>query len=150
MSTYSSKLRDPRWQKKRLEVLEASNWHCDCCDDSNAELQVHHMIYRKGVNPWEYNIGDLITLCATCHKEYTDLQQQAAESMLTYIQSFPSFQYGFFRIIGFMNAACEQPTMDNNSYNAGYLAGRVAELAQFNNAEIESKMNEYNAMKGDV
>jgi hypothetical protein len=35
---YSDKLKDPRWQKKRLEVFERDGWCCQCCGDSESPL----------------------------------------------------------------------------------------------------------------
>lgn len=66
--TYSEKLKDPRWQKKRLEILERDKFTCKKCDDTETTLHVHHLKYQKGKNPWEYNKKDLITLCEHCHQ----------------------------------------------------------------------------------
>jgi hypothetical protein len=66
--TYSEKLRDPRWQKKRLEVMQRDNFTCQLCDDKDTTLNVHHCYYDRGKNPWEYDIASLITLCENCHK----------------------------------------------------------------------------------
>jgi hypothetical protein len=30
--SYGDLLRDPRWQKKRLEMLDAAEWKCTCCE----------------------------------------------------------------------------------------------------------------------
>jgi len=30
-------------------------------------LHVHHITYKKDMNPWDYTQNDLITLCDTCH-----------------------------------------------------------------------------------
>lgn len=65
--TYSEKLRDPRWQKRRLEVLSRDNFQCLFCDSKVCELQVHHKVYRKGAEPWDYDLDDLVTACAECH-----------------------------------------------------------------------------------
>ena len=32
------------------------------------QLQVHHLRYRLGLAPWEYDDEELITLCIDCHK----------------------------------------------------------------------------------
>lgn len=63
--TYSEKLKDPRWQKKRLLVLERDNWTCRHCGDKSTELQVHHLKYNG--NPWDAKSEDLITVCKVCH-----------------------------------------------------------------------------------
>jgi hypothetical protein len=34
MSGYYLKLRDPRWQKKRLEVFELAAFKCELCNDT--------------------------------------------------------------------------------------------------------------------
>jgi hypothetical protein len=70
---YSDKLKDPRWQKKRLEVFERDGWCCQCCGDSESPLNVHHKYYNKNKNPWEYQLEELMTLCDQCHEvEYND------------------------------------------------------------------------------
>jgi hypothetical protein len=65
--TYSEKLKDPRWQKKRLEILERDGWKCMCCGDKDNTLHVHHIFYIPNTEPWEIHNGFLITLCETCH-----------------------------------------------------------------------------------
>lgn len=66
--TYSDKLLDPRWQKKRLKIFERDNWSCVCCADSSSTLSVHHKSYN--VNPWNVENDQLMTLCVLCHKLY--------------------------------------------------------------------------------
>lgn len=63
--TYSEKLKDPRWQKKRLKILERDSFKCHYCNDEKTQLQVHHLKYNG--EPWESNDKYLITLCAHCH-----------------------------------------------------------------------------------
>lgn len=65
---YSEKLKDPRWQKKRLEILERDNWTCRGCGGKETTLHVHHIAYLSGIEPWDIPDGFLITLCKTCHK----------------------------------------------------------------------------------
>lgn len=69
---YSKALADPRWQKKRLEKMQAAEWKCEICKDGTEELHVHHLSYRKSaggdfVNPWDYELNELKCLCKTCH-----------------------------------------------------------------------------------
>ena len=68
---YSDKLRDPRWQKKRLEIFDRDEWMCQLCQDSEQTLHVHHLFYQKGKEPWEYENEHLLTLCESCHEEET-------------------------------------------------------------------------------
>jgi hypothetical protein len=67
--TYSEKLRDPRWQKKRLKILERDHWTCVYCASSDKTLDVHHSVYGRGVDPWDANDYFLITTCTDCHKQ---------------------------------------------------------------------------------
>jgi len=66
---YKQMLKDPRWQKKRLEVFERAGWKCESCGDGTTELHVHHVEYKKGAKPWEYSMNDLQCLCKHCHKK---------------------------------------------------------------------------------
>lgn len=69
-SDYSKLLQDPRWQKKRLEIMQRDNFTCQMCGNgltSGVPLNVHHYVYHKGYLPWEYPDKDLITLCRDCH-----------------------------------------------------------------------------------
>jgi hypothetical protein len=59
---------DPRWQKFRLDRLQASNWKCDACDDGSSTLHVHHRFYISGRKPWEYDPETLFVLCKECHE----------------------------------------------------------------------------------
>ena len=63
---YRDKLKDPRWQKKRLEVFESDNFTCQYCGDNKTELHVHHKRYKG--EPWEADMDDLITACSHCHQ----------------------------------------------------------------------------------
>ena len=64
---YLEKLKDPRWQKKRLEILERDGWRCKSCGSSECTLDVHSLFCFKGRDPWEINDGFLIALCDDCH-----------------------------------------------------------------------------------
>lgn len=68
MSKYSSMLRDPRWQKKRLEIMERDKFTCLSCGAKDKTLNVHHMYYRTGKKVWEYESDSLKTLCEDCHE----------------------------------------------------------------------------------
>jgi hypothetical protein len=73
--TYSEKLKDPRWQRKRLEILEAAGWKCEACNSNNVPLHVHHKFYQRGLAPWEYRAGALVSLCSSCHEEIEELSR---------------------------------------------------------------------------
>lgn len=76
--TYSEKLRDPRWQKRRLEILNRDGWACQFCGDKTNTLHVHHYFYHAGMEPWESTELDLVTLCESCHDYAEDVAHTAA------------------------------------------------------------------------
>lgn len=67
---YHDALKDPRWQKKRLEVMSAHKWTCQTCGDDKNTLHVHHPKYEPGRAPWEYD--NLVCLCEACHSKVHD------------------------------------------------------------------------------
>ena len=72
---YSDKLKDPRWQKKRLEILERDGWACQQCGDTDSTLHVHHRWYQSNLEPWGYPDQALVTLCETCHEGEADIKE---------------------------------------------------------------------------
>jgi len=67
--SYSELLKDPRWQKKRLEIFKRDKFTCKLCGDTETTLQVHHKEYIYGNDPWDYPNSMLVTLCEHCHHE---------------------------------------------------------------------------------
>lgn len=79
--TYLDKLRDPRWQRRRLEVLQRHYWRCDTCErgeDDGIPLHVHHKFYHlnydergrlQKADPWNYQDEDFRVLCDACHQQ---------------------------------------------------------------------------------
>ena len=63
--SYSEKLKSPKWQKKRLKILERDNFKCNLCGDEETQLHVHHLKYTG--NPYDAPDKDLETLCSDCH-----------------------------------------------------------------------------------
>lgn len=78
--SYSELLLDPRWQRKRLEILNRSDFSCERCGSTDKTLHVHHKKYRKGAKPWEYENDQLEALCHSCHKSRHELASEI-ESM---------------------------------------------------------------------
>lgn len=78
--SYAEKLKDPRWRKKRVEILIRDDYHCQNCGGAhiimpelrvkNIPLEVHHLLYFHGRDPWEYDNDNLVTLCKWCHGNY--------------------------------------------------------------------------------
>jgi len=58
--------KDPRWQKRRLQIMERDGWACVACRRTDETLHVHHKAYYG--MPWEVSDHDLQTLCEQCHE----------------------------------------------------------------------------------
>jgi 5-methylcytosine-specific restriction endonuclease McrA len=79
MTAYEEKLKDPRWQKRRLEIFSRDNWACTKCKNKISTLQVHHTEYIQGRAPWDYPGHYLITLCELCHLRVSDKMEVLPE-----------------------------------------------------------------------
>lgn len=63
--TYKEQLANPKWQKRRLKILERDKFSCKICKDTETELHVHHKRYTG--KAWQASDDDLETLCKHCH-----------------------------------------------------------------------------------
>jgi hypothetical protein len=72
-ATYTEKLEDPRWLRKRERILERCGHVCEECGVSLG-LEVHHCYYRYGREPWQYPDTALLALCRTCHKQRAKIE----------------------------------------------------------------------------
>lgn len=88
MSKYSELLLDPRWQKKRLQILERDQWTCRVCGDKTKTLHVHHTLYKRGVDPWDADDKTLVTLCSACHEAEPTAIREYTEDLLLMIKQF--------------------------------------------------------------
>lgn len=68
MQNYLEQLKDPRWQRLRLRVMERENFACEECHSSEKSLNVHHCFYLPDKAPWEYPLYTFRCLCEDCHK----------------------------------------------------------------------------------
>jgi 5-methylcytosine-specific restriction endonuclease McrA len=101
--TYSEKLQDPRWQKKRLKVMNRDKWLCLDCNESEKTLTVHHCRYSG--EPWEIEDKFLMTLCMDCHKSRQD-DENDAKMMVAQISSLMD-QNEFHEFVGRLaNVVC--------------------------------------------
>ena len=94
---YYEKLKDPRWQKKRLEIFKRDNFTCQSCFADDITLTVHHLYYEKGKEPWDYPNQALITLCIDCHRQEAEQQYETEKELIQVLRScglFNSDLYG--------------------------------------------------------
>ncbi len=73
--SYADKLRDPRWQRMRLEIMQRDGFKCLECGDTGETLNVDHGFYEYGRAPWEYPEWSLRTLCQTHHEHIGKLRK---------------------------------------------------------------------------
>ena len=98
--SYSELLKDPRWQRKRLEILARDDWKCSHCLRGDITLHVHHKLYRKGAKPWEYDGDCLTTLCAECHEQITEARR-LVDLALGHLDD-----YDLYEVLGFIRGLC--------------------------------------------
>lgn len=101
---YYEKLKDPRWQKLRLKILERDDWACQVCRGKEEMLVVHHRWYENDKEPWEYAEDALVTMCQQCHG-YEGGRRQEAEAKLIralkrvfFVDDLSNLEYGFSHI----------------------------------------------------
>ena len=81
-SEYAEKLRDPRWQRMRLKIMERDEFSCQRCYDSESTLNVHHRNYEYGKAPWDYPESWLVTLCEECHQSESEQRKGEEQTLL--------------------------------------------------------------------
>jgi hypothetical protein len=75
---YSERLADGRWQMFRTNLLNAVNWKCQDCGAEGKEgawMQIHHIFYLVGKDPWDYPESLLRCVCDSCHELRAPVEQ---------------------------------------------------------------------------
>ena len=78
-SVYGAKLKDKRWIKARYIILNRDEFTCQICSAKQEwgyQMQVHHIKYLDGKDPWEYPPSYLVTLCRQCHRKIHGLDPE--------------------------------------------------------------------------
>lgn len=86
---YSEDLRNPLWQKRRLEILQASNWKCCECGSALNTLEIHHSHYLRNAKPWEHPDELLICLCSDCHLARQNVEDSIKIEMMKRLHRVP-------------------------------------------------------------
>lgn len=86
--TYSELLKDPRWQKKRLKIMERDSFTCQVCLDTKMTLHIHHRRYIRGKKPWEYPDELLVTMCEQCHSYETQEREYLVAKLNAILQDY--------------------------------------------------------------
>ena len=120
--TYAEQIKRPEWQRKRLERLKISSFCCECCNNSEEELNVHHLLYKKGAMIWEYDNADLAVLCSTCHLKTHEIED-SLKAEITYL----SYQ-NKLRLLGYVcsfDGPIRGNLMETPEYRQGYADGKI-------------------------
>lgn len=83
---YAEQLKSPKWQKKRLEILERDNWTCQLCNGTEEQLHVHHTIYLPNRMAWEYENIHLVALCHACHADEKEAMEEQTSSLISVLK----------------------------------------------------------------
>lgn len=71
---YGQQLDDVRWKFKADNIRIRDKHQCRLCEAKKTQLDVHHIRYIYGREAWDYDDGDLVTLCHKCHEELHNWQ----------------------------------------------------------------------------
>ena len=86
MTNFKEQIKSPKWQKRRLEILQRDDFTCQMCGDKDKTLHVHHLYYDNEKEYWEYEDLNLITLCEDCHSEEHDCDKESINDSLTFLR----------------------------------------------------------------
>ena len=136
--TYKQQLADPRWQKRRLTMLDAAGWACRNCHSVVTQLHVHHIRYVKGRMAWEYQDHELEVLCADCHGAEHEFQEELGAAM-----AVTGYGQDFYRglVAGFLESGYDLFMEDHWPVcGDARFTGRIAHLFFHSDAETKRKV----------
>jgi DNA adenine methylase len=117
-AAYAEKLKDPRWQKMRLKIMERDCFECQRCCDSTSTLNVHHLIYGKG-EPWEVPESWLLTLCESCHEDETARRRDSEWGLIRSLRALGCLADDFDRLThGFEKFLRDNPRRNIRDYES--------------------------------
>lgn len=118
-SAFFAKYQHPKWQKRRLEVMANSDFSCSDCGNKDQTLNVHHVSYIKGRDPWDYGDDELRCLCSACHAQrHTDDDRFKAA-----LHKHKSTYGGVDELLGYLDAIQESWRPQASSHRGNYFLG---------------------------
>lgn len=129
--TYPELLKDPRWQKKRLFILQRDSFCCQSCGDNESTLHVHHTVYfGYNIEPWKYPDMTLVTLCEKCHETETKNMKSSLRPVSDNIQhKFFSYQMAevdkFIDILSYGKHGIDDLKILSEIYNNKKMMSRI-------------------------
>lgn len=147
-SDFFAKYKHPKWQKRRLEIMELSGFECSYCGSAEKTLNVHHVYYINGRDPWDYKDEELQCLCADCHT----LKHANEDRLKKALQAYKLMYDDMDEVVGFIDAKLadgpghkDTATCDFYSYIKGYCLANNWEYT--NDSELKM-MEVYSHMGG--
>lgn len=65
---YNQDSKELQWKFKSDNIRIRDNYTCRLCGAKDMPLEVHHIRYISGREIWDYEDGDLVSLCKDCHE----------------------------------------------------------------------------------
>lgn len=103
---YEQQLNDVRWKFKSDNIRIRDKHECRLCGAKKTQLDVHHIRYISGREAWDYDDGDLVTLCHSCHE---NLHKEETKAKLYWELLDSRYFYDtFFRGVGIIESISSQ------------------------------------------
>ena len=101
-SAYALKLKDPRWQKKKGELLAAAEFTCASCESKEKTLHAHHNYYAC-----------FAVLCEDCHKIADEQRKRFREASKLLDGEEMDYVSGYILGIAIMSGKIEAASLSN-------------------------------------
>lgn len=140
---FFAKYKDPRWQKKRLEVMQHAGFRCESCESEEKTLNVHHKSYKKNHNPWEYDKWELECLCEDCHAEKHKIKDRLAIALHEFKVSVDFSERPEEELLGFLEGRMADGPFGVLPTSYDYLRGFcTAFLLDIDEINVDEKLDE--------
>lgn len=88
--------------------MKRDNFTCQHCGATDKTLQVHHLCYQKGNNPWEYDNSELLTLCCDCHEFESECAKELYENFKNLKEMWQLAGFSICMLNGFLTVLSNQ------------------------------------------
>jgi hypothetical protein len=79
--SYEDLLKKPEWLEFSQRIKASRGNKCEWCE-SKKDIQVHHLGYREGIKPWDYEDHEVMVMCEPCHSELHDFADKLWNEVL--------------------------------------------------------------------
>lgn len=146
-SDFFEKYRHPNWQEKRLRVMEAAGFKCRHCGDTETTLNVHHISYLKGRDPWEYENEELVCLCEACHEEMHSTEDRLKDALHNYkVQAYSDY-LSVEQLIGYLIAKSQPGPFRLKAHDDYFWLSGFLEGYGCSSKEYESDLEDFERLR---